>query len=270
VLHALIQEPIDSTQGAKMGFFDSLGAGDILGPVIGGMFDNKQQKRDIRYQREFAQNAIQWRTDDAVAAGVHPLFAMGANTTSFQPSMGSGSAAGDAVRQISRNVANKELVNLQKDLIKEQIENSRYRRETDRANSQQEKNVDPTIVLPRINQAVQEINKGQVDPFVKKNPEQSLNVKSIMSKIRIGKQEVWLPIDEIDEFFENPLAIGAAVFAYHGNKNIDWPRLFRDYTGKKSLKQTMKENIRKHIPIRVRKKHLLKKYAKPAEFGAMP
>lgn len=37
-------------------------------------------------QREFAQQGIQWRVADAKAAGIHPLYALGASTPSFSPS----------------------------------------------------------------------------------------------------------------------------------------------------------------------------------------
>lgn len=36
-------------------------------------------------QREFAKMGIQWRVQDAIAAGLHPLFALGANLPSFSP-----------------------------------------------------------------------------------------------------------------------------------------------------------------------------------------
>lgn len=36
-------------------------------------------------QRDFAQNSIQWKVEDAKKAGIHPLYALGANTTSFSP-----------------------------------------------------------------------------------------------------------------------------------------------------------------------------------------
>lgn len=42
-------------------------------------------ERNIQLQREFAQNGISWKVEDAKRAGVHPLFALGANTTSFAP-----------------------------------------------------------------------------------------------------------------------------------------------------------------------------------------
>lgn len=45
-----------------------------------------QFNRDnIALQREFAQQGIRWKVDDAVAAGLHPLAALGAQTHSFSP-----------------------------------------------------------------------------------------------------------------------------------------------------------------------------------------
>lgn len=44
-----------------------------------------QADANVDYQREFAQNGVRWRVEDAKAAGVHPLFALGAQTHSFAP-----------------------------------------------------------------------------------------------------------------------------------------------------------------------------------------
>lgn len=40
---------------------------------------------NIALQKEFAKNAIQWKVADAEKAGIHPLYALGASTTSFSP-----------------------------------------------------------------------------------------------------------------------------------------------------------------------------------------
>jgi len=84
----------------------------MLGPligaaanVIGGIMGQNAQKeaaatqermaaQNIALQKEFAQSGIQWKVADAKAAGVHPLYALGANTTSFSPvSVGSPSSS---------------------------------------------------------------------------------------------------------------------------------------------------------------------------------
>lgn len=43
------------------------------------------REQDIALQREFAQNGIRWRVDDAKAAGLHPLAALGASGSSYSP-----------------------------------------------------------------------------------------------------------------------------------------------------------------------------------------
>lgn len=48
-------------------------------------FARWQMAENANLQREFGQNAIQWKVADAKKAGVHPLYALGANTTSFSP-----------------------------------------------------------------------------------------------------------------------------------------------------------------------------------------
>lgn len=75
-----------------------LGAGaSLLGGVLGNRSQEKANRanaaaeaaaaqRNYEQQKEFAQSGIQWKVKDAEAAGVHPLFALGANTTSFSPS----------------------------------------------------------------------------------------------------------------------------------------------------------------------------------------
>ncbi len=45
---------------------------------------NSQLDRDM--QREFAQQGIRWRVEDAQAAGIHPLYAMGASLPTYSPS----------------------------------------------------------------------------------------------------------------------------------------------------------------------------------------
>lgn len=45
----------------------------------------RMAQQNIALQREFAQNGIQWKVADARAAGIHPQFALGANTVSYAP-----------------------------------------------------------------------------------------------------------------------------------------------------------------------------------------
>lgn len=81
--------------------------------------DTAWRLRDEATQREFAQHGVRWRVEDAAAAGLHPLFALGGNTATFTPSassvnfgdMGSGARAraseqmGQALSQAGQHVA---------------------------------------------------------------------------------------------------------------------------------------------------------------------
>lgn len=59
--------------------------GGLAGGALSSVFGNKAAKKQYKQQKEFAQNAIQWKVDDAKKAGVHPLAALGAQTTSYSP-----------------------------------------------------------------------------------------------------------------------------------------------------------------------------------------
>lgn len=60
-----------------------------LGNVVSGFFGaksaEKAAKQQYQQQKEFAQQGIQWKVADAKKAGIHPLYALGANTTSYAP-----------------------------------------------------------------------------------------------------------------------------------------------------------------------------------------
>lgn len=62
--------------------------GDILsgiGNIAGAIMGNNQANANIALQKQFAQNGIQWKVADANKAGIHPLYALGAQTHSFSP-----------------------------------------------------------------------------------------------------------------------------------------------------------------------------------------
>lgn len=106
-----------------------IGAGISAGAsLLGGWLNNKSDKeagqnnaklqmqmanKNIALQKEFAKSGIQWKVHDAKKAGVHPLYALGAQTTSFSPvSVGSpysssgsfGNALASAGQDIGRAV----------------------------------------------------------------------------------------------------------------------------------------------------------------------
>lgn len=57
-------------------------------------FQREQLDRNEALQREFAQSGVQWKVSDAEKAGIHPLYALGAQTQAFSPiTMGASSEA---------------------------------------------------------------------------------------------------------------------------------------------------------------------------------
>lgn len=91
-----------------MGLFDAIG--NITGSLISANASKNASKRNAAMQREFAQQGIRWKVADAKAAGIHPLYALGASTTSFSPSYvgadysGLGRGLGEMGQDISRAV----------------------------------------------------------------------------------------------------------------------------------------------------------------------
>lgn len=84
-----------------------IGAGaSILGNVLGNKNAEKQADQQYQHQKEFAQSGIQWKVKDAAKAGIHPLYALGAQTTSYQPTSVGGTDFGlpDAGQNIGRAI----------------------------------------------------------------------------------------------------------------------------------------------------------------------
>lgn len=68
-----------------LGIAASSGLGRILGGVSQDDRETLVAKKNFEKQEEFAKHGIRWRVEDAKAAGLHPLYALGANTASFSP-----------------------------------------------------------------------------------------------------------------------------------------------------------------------------------------
>lgn len=64
------------------------GIGSIVGGILGS--NNAQAVAGMNYeaQKEFAQNGIRWKVEDAKRAGIHPLYALGASTQGYSPTAG--------------------------------------------------------------------------------------------------------------------------------------------------------------------------------------
>lgn len=110
-------------------------ASSLAGGLINRMFDDsdKQWQQNYNAQKEFAQNSIQWRVQDAQKAGLHPLYAIGGQMPGYTPSssfstdnMGesiaqAGNAVGRTMGQIGLMNAQLENANLQNQKLKTEI-----------------------------------------------------------------------------------------------------------------------------------------------------
>lgn len=88
--------PLDtSVVGAIAGLGPQL-MEQIQGPIdarAAGQRANEARAADAALQREFAQSGIRWKVQDAIAAGIHPLYALGANTHSYTGSFSASNPA---------------------------------------------------------------------------------------------------------------------------------------------------------------------------------
>lgn len=90
------------------------------GNVIGGLFGQQSAQRiaqqNIAAQQDFAKHGVQWKVEDARAAGINPLVALGANTSSFSNIAGSNDL-GQGISAAGQNIARAAMAN-QADVVK--------------------------------------------------------------------------------------------------------------------------------------------------------
>lgn len=80
--------------------------GALLGGAIGSKSNQKIADQNARLQKEFAQEGISWKVKDAKAAGIHPLYALGASTNAYSPSfIGGQNPMGSAISEASSHLA---------------------------------------------------------------------------------------------------------------------------------------------------------------------
>ncbi len=90
--------------GANMwGSIISAGA-NLLGGMMSASASKSAARKQVELQREFAQNGIRWKVADAKAAGLHPLAALGAQTTSYQPVQVGDTSLGSSLSEMGQNI----------------------------------------------------------------------------------------------------------------------------------------------------------------------
>lgn len=61
-------------------------AASVVGSLIGAKSQKSANESNEALQREFAQNGISWKVEDAKRAGLHPLYAIGGAGATYTPS----------------------------------------------------------------------------------------------------------------------------------------------------------------------------------------
>lgn len=80
------------------------GGTELIGAKMNADAQEEASRRNAELQREFAQHGVRWKVEDAKAAGIHPLYALGANTHSFSPSYVGDNSMGNAVASMGQNI----------------------------------------------------------------------------------------------------------------------------------------------------------------------
>jgi len=126
-----------------MGFLSGLGWGDALG-FVGGILGDKATSSanaaNASLQREMAQNGIRWRVEDAKAAGISPIAALGAQTSSPTIGVMANTSTANALQNAGQALKEKKLNDLNAQLLESQIANNNaqskmYLAEAQEANS---------------------------------------------------------------------------------------------------------------------------------------
>lgn len=93
-----------SSGGFPWGSVISAGS-NIVGGLISDSSASRAQEAQVDAQREFAQNGIRWRVADAQAAGLHPLAALGAQVTPYQPFSVGESGLGRGISEMGQDIS---------------------------------------------------------------------------------------------------------------------------------------------------------------------
>lgn len=88
------------------GWGTAIGAGvGLLGGILSNQSHEGQASKGYASQREALQNSIRWRVADAKAAGIHPLYALGAPSMNISP-ITYEDKIGPAVSEMGQSVPN--------------------------------------------------------------------------------------------------------------------------------------------------------------------
>lgn len=143
----------------------------LIGGALSSRSARRNAARDREMQREFAQNGIRWRVEDAKAAGLHPLFALGAQVPAYTPVSVGDTSMGASISEMGQNISRavaaqstpyeREAQKLQLALLRSQIGESDARRDLYRSEAFGNMNQVVTFPVPDASEGV--ISEWQPD-----------------------------------------------------------------------------------------------------------
>ncbi|AXL15340.1 DNA pilot protein [Microviridae sp.] len=246
--------------GTVIGAGIGAGASMLQGSGVNwrGKYYRNQMSDRMEWEPKLAKANMIGQVEAAKAAGLHPLFALGKAGQSAGFSMPgqapSGSHKTEALKHVGQGFQNYAAMEHQKDLVQMQGMLSALRIAENTTQNDKPSIVRPEDLYPEL-APDQELELGKVQAHYPGYREQNKKEISPMTKMRIGSQDVWLPVEEADTIMEDPAAVALATFMYHGNRGLDWGKLGSDYVYGKNLPRSW-TNHKNPTKVKVMKKAL--------------
>lgn len=183
--------------------------GGIGSALLGGLFGSSAKKKELAYQREFAQHGIRWRVADAKAAGIHPLAALGSPGAQYQPSNATpwadaARSIGEQLQQRTQGKTDKALAAKQGELLDAQVAEARSRTLLNETNALR--------AMPRPGVAVRR-PASQDDPY-------EMRQENALIKVRLENGEViTMPNPDVYEIGPAELVTGRGII--EGARQVD-------------------------------------------------
>lgn len=77
----------------------------LVGGLMGQDSSRRSEQKNAELQREFAKNGIRWKVADAKAAGIHPMYAMGASGASASPVSVGDNSLGHSLQGMGQDIS---------------------------------------------------------------------------------------------------------------------------------------------------------------------
>lgn len=164
----------------------ALGTG---GALLDAKINRDNMKDQMRAQEEMSKHGVAWRVADAKRAGVHPLYALGANVASYSPVPQASSALGPAMESMGQNLSRPVMATMtpeQKEVHLETMAGHRARRAVDEAQaallwsqvsrSMQDQN--NGIMIPEVGIPTKDASSPRFEDLVKPEPDKRTSVSS--------------------------------------------------------------------------------------------